>query len=156
MLGLHFCVRAFSSCGKRGSLFIAVCRPLSLRSTGSRRTCSVVVAHGPSCSPACGIFPDRARTRVPCIGRQILNHCATREALLSPFDLQIQVLFSQWFYFHYVFEHFVLIVLFPSSEASIIYILNFFVLASLFNFHILVLFPLTFLEFFFFSYLCFS
>ena len=22
-----------------------------------------------------------ARTRVPCIGRQILNHCATREAL---------------------------------------------------------------------------
>ena len=23
----------------------------------------------------------RARTRVPCIGRQILNHCATREAL---------------------------------------------------------------------------
>ena len=22
----------------------------------------------------------RARTRVPCIGRQILNHCATREA----------------------------------------------------------------------------
>ena len=24
----------------------------------------------------------RARTRVPCIGRQILNHCATREALV--------------------------------------------------------------------------
>ena len=26
-----------------------------------------------------------ARTRVPCIGRQILNHCATKEALLSIF-----------------------------------------------------------------------
>ena len=28
MLGLHFCARAFSSCGKRGSLFIAVRGPL--------------------------------------------------------------------------------------------------------------------------------
>ena len=42
---------------------------------------SVVVTHGLSCSAACGIFPDQARTRVPCIGRQIPNHCATREAL---------------------------------------------------------------------------
>ena len=30
MLGLHFCVRAFSSCGKRGPLFIAVRRPLTI------------------------------------------------------------------------------------------------------------------------------
>ena len=28
-----------------------------------------------------GSSRTRARTRVPCIGRQILNHCATREAL---------------------------------------------------------------------------
>ena len=28
----------------------------------------------------------RARTHIPCIGRQILNHCATREALLSPLN----------------------------------------------------------------------
>ena len=34
-------------------------RPLLLRSTGSRRSGSVVVAHGPSCSAACGIFPDQ-------------------------------------------------------------------------------------------------
>ena len=33
--------------------------PLLLRSTGSRRAGSVVVAHGPSCSTACGIFPDQ-------------------------------------------------------------------------------------------------
>ena len=30
MLGLRFCARAFSSCGKRGPLFIAVCGPLSI------------------------------------------------------------------------------------------------------------------------------
>ena len=29
-LGLHFCVRAFSSCGKWGPLFIAVRRPLTI------------------------------------------------------------------------------------------------------------------------------
>ena len=34
-------------------------RPLPLRSTGSRRAGSVVVAHGPSRSAACGIFPDQ-------------------------------------------------------------------------------------------------
>ena len=28
VLGLRFCARAFSSCGKWGLLFIAVCRPL--------------------------------------------------------------------------------------------------------------------------------
>ena len=59
---------------------LSLSRPLPLRSTGSRRAGSVGVAHGPSCSAACGIFPDQARTRVPCIGRQILNHCTTREA----------------------------------------------------------------------------
>ena len=36
---------------------------------------SVVVAHGRHV----GSSWIRARTRVPCIGRQILNHCATRE-----------------------------------------------------------------------------
>ena len=32
-----------------------------------------------------GSSQTRARTRVPCIGRQILNHCATREAPSSRF-----------------------------------------------------------------------
>ena len=32
-----------------------------------------------------GSSQTRARTRVPCIGRQILNHCATREAPLYNF-----------------------------------------------------------------------
>ena len=30
MLGLHFCARAFSSCGERGPLFITVRRPLTV------------------------------------------------------------------------------------------------------------------------------
>ena len=30
VLGLHFCARAFSSCGKWGPLFIAVRRPLTI------------------------------------------------------------------------------------------------------------------------------
>ena len=38
--------------------------PLSLRSTGSRRAGSVIVAHGPSCSVACGIPPDQGSN--PC------------------------------------------------------------------------------------------
>ena len=38
---------------------------LLLRSTGSRRAGSVVVAHRPSCSAACGIFPDQGSNPCP-------------------------------------------------------------------------------------------
>ena len=38
---------------------------LLLRSTGSRCAGSVVVAHGPSCSVACGIFPDQGSNLCP-------------------------------------------------------------------------------------------
>ena len=65
VLGLCFCTRAFSSCGKWGPLFIAVLGSLLLRSTGSRRAVSVAVAHGPSCSVACGIFPDQGSNPCP-------------------------------------------------------------------------------------------
>ena len=34
-------------------------RPLSLRSTGSRHAGPAIVAHGSSCSAACGILPDQ-------------------------------------------------------------------------------------------------
>ena len=87
VLGLHFCARAFSSCGKRGPLFIAVCRPVTIAA-------SLVAEHRlqarrlSNCGSRAqslhwedvGSSQTRARTRVPCIGRQILNHCATREA----------------------------------------------------------------------------
>ena len=39
--------------------------PLLLRSTGSKHAGSVVVAHGPSCSAACGIFPDQGSNPYP-------------------------------------------------------------------------------------------
>ena len=39
--------------------------PLPLRSTSSRHTGSVVVAHRPSHSAACGIFPDRGTNPCP-------------------------------------------------------------------------------------------
>ena len=65
VLGLRFCARAFSSCGKRGpsSLWctgLSLLWPLLLWSTGSRRAGSVVVAHGPSCMwdlPRTGLEP---------------------------------------------------------------------------------------------------
>ena len=39
--------------------------PLLSRSTGSRRAGSATVAHGPSCSAACGIFPDQGSNPCP-------------------------------------------------------------------------------------------
>ena len=39
--------------------------PLSLWSTSSRCAGSVVVVHGPSCSAACGIFPDQGSNPCP-------------------------------------------------------------------------------------------
>ena len=44
---------------------LSLSRPLLLRSTGSRRAGSVVVAHGPSCSAACGIFLDQGSNPSP-------------------------------------------------------------------------------------------
>ena len=104
VLGLHCCARAFSSCGERGLLFVAV-HMFSLRwllllwRTGSRHagfsSCGMQAqqlwlagsraqAHqlwhmGLVAPWHVGSSGARARTRVPCIGRWILNHCATRE-----------------------------------------------------------------------------
>ena len=44
---------------------LSLSRPLLLRSTGSRRPGSVVVAHGPRCSAACGIVPDQGSNPCP-------------------------------------------------------------------------------------------
>ena len=96
VLGLRFCARAFSSCGKRGPLFIAVRGPLTIAaslvgSTGSRRAGSVVVAHGPSCSAARGIFPDQGSN--PCAlhwqaDSQPLRHQGSPESLLILWKFQ--------------------------------------------------------------------
>ena len=73
VLGLRFCARAFSSCGKWGLLFITVRGPLTIaaslvaehRLQTRRLTGLVIVAHGPSCSAACGIFPDQGSNPCP-------------------------------------------------------------------------------------------
>ena len=44
---------------------LSLSRALLLRSTGSRRAGSIVVAHGPSCSAACGVFPDQGSNPCP-------------------------------------------------------------------------------------------
>ena len=82
VLGLRFCARAFSSCGKWGATLhhgawashyhgLSCCgaQAQQLWLTGLVATRHV------------GSSQTRAQTRVPCIGRQILNNCATREAL---------------------------------------------------------------------------
>ena len=56
-----------SRCGDRSSsrcAGLSPSRPLPLRSTSSRRAGSAAVAHGPSCSAACGILPDQGSN--PC------------------------------------------------------------------------------------------
>ena len=44
---------------------LSLSRSLLLQSTSSRRAGSVVVAHGPSCSAACGIFPNQGSNPCP-------------------------------------------------------------------------------------------
>ena len=88
VLGLRFCARAFSSCGKWGPLFITVRGPLIIAASLvaehrlQTRRLSKLWLTGLVAPWHVGSSQTRARTRVSCIGRQILNHCATREALL--------------------------------------------------------------------------
>ena len=100
-LGLCCCTWAFSSCGERGLLFCAVCRLLiavaslvaehrlqacrlqQLWHVGSRVQAQQLWHWGLVAPRHVGSSRTRARTRVPCIGRRILNHCATREAPLN-------------------------------------------------------------------------
>ena len=83
-LGLCCCARAFCSCSKRGLLTAVASLVVehglqvhgfsscSMRAQQLRRTGLVALWH-------VGSSQTRDRTRVRCIGRQILNHCATRE-----------------------------------------------------------------------------
>ena len=86
VLGLRFCARAFSSCGERGPLFIAVRGPLTIAA-------SLVVEHrlqtrrlsscGSRAQSPRGMWdpprPGLEPVSPALAGR--LNHCATREAL---------------------------------------------------------------------------
>ena len=86
VLGLRICARAFSSCGNRGPLFIAVRGPLTIAASpvAEHRLQTRRLSNCGSRAQLLRSMWDLPRpglgTRVPCIGRQTLNHCATREA----------------------------------------------------------------------------
>ena len=101
VLSPRFCARAFSSCGKWEPLFITVRGPLTIAA-------SLVAEHrlqtrrlsncGSRAQSLRGMWDPsqtRARTRVPCTGRQTLNHRATREAQLAGF-LKIIIMFPKY------------------------------------------------------------
>ena len=65
---------------------LSLSQPLLLWGTGSRRAGSAVVAHGPSCSAACGIFPDQGSNPCPLhwqVDSQPLRHQGSPKLLLS-------------------------------------------------------------------------
>ena len=100
VLGLRFCARAFSSCSERGPLFIVVRGPVTIAASRCRAQAPDAQAQqlwltGLVAPRHVGSSQTRARTRVPCIGRQTPNHCATREAPFSLFLNLIFILFVQ-------------------------------------------------------------
>ena len=64
MQGLSLVASSGDHCSLRCA-GLSLSRPLLLRSTGSRRAGSVVLAHGPRCSAACGIFLDQGSNPCP-------------------------------------------------------------------------------------------
>ena len=100
VLGLRFCARAFSSFGKRRPLFIAVHWPLTVAASlvaehrlQTRRLSNLWLT-GLVTPWHVGSSQTRARTHVPCSSRQILNHCATREAPYKIFIRSVFVVIS--------------------------------------------------------------
>ena len=99
-LGLCCCTRAFSSCSKQGLLFIAVqslvvehglqaCGLQQLWLVGSRAQAQQLWCTGLVASRHVGSSRTRARTRVPCIGRQILNQ-GSLDFFQNPFSFDTQ------------------------------------------------------------------
>ena len=104
-LGLRCCVRVFSSCGERGLLFAAVRGLLIVLASlvvehrlwarglqqlwlvGSRGQGQQLWCMGLVAPRHVGSSWARARTRVSCIDRRTLNHCATREVPKWNFNL---------------------------------------------------------------------
>ena len=96
---------------------LSLSRTLLLRSTGSRRAGSVVAAHGPSCSAACGILPDQGLNPCPLhwqADSQPLRHQGSpwwellRSTLVATFKYKIEYLgyFVCFLKFIYLFIYF--------------------------------------------------
>ena len=107
---------------------LSLSRPLLLRSTGSRHAGSVVVAHGPSCSAACVIFPDQGSNPCPLhwqADSQPLRHQGSPNILFfnwSIVHLQYCVSFrctAKWFGYTYIciylYSSFIFLILFNYS-----------------------------------------
>ena len=85
-------------------------RPLLLQSTGSRCAGSAIVAHGPSCSAACGILPDQG-----------LNPCPLHwQADPQPLRHQGNPLEC----FGFVFVGLFLLLCFPPREVPLAFVIN--------------------------------
>ena len=121
-VGLCCCARAFPSCRERALLFVAVRGLLiavdSLVEEHGLQTCGLssyglqALEHsrmGLVAPQHVESSQTRARTRVPCIGRRILNHCATREVL--PLFFKISIVGIQavrlWSFLFYISLHFI-------------------------------------------------
>ena len=91
MWSLRFCARALSNCGEQGPLFIAVRGLSCCRAQAPDAQAQQLQLTGPAAPRHVGSSQTRAQTRVPCIGRQTLNHFATREA---PIKLFLILVFS--------------------------------------------------------------
>ena len=77
---------------------LSLSRPLLLRSTGSRRAGSVVVAHGPSCSAAFGIFPDQGSNLCPLHWQADSQPLRHQGSPLIVFFTKLGFLFSCFYY----------------------------------------------------------
>ena len=85
---------------------LSLSRPLLLRSAGSRRAGSAIVAHGPSCSAAHGIFPDQGSNPCPVhwqADSQPLRHQGSPICRLLKKYLFSNYLFIYLFWLHWVF-----------------------------------------------------
>ena len=80
-------------------------RPLLLRSTGSGRAGSVVVAHGSSCSAARGILPDQGSNLRP-PHRQADSQPLRHQGSPSFFFFFFKEFL--YFYYHFLFIYFIL------------------------------------------------
>ena len=85
-LGLRCCARAFSSCDERGGATLRCSARASHRSGFSPCRARALGAWASVVPRHVEFSRSRSRRRVPCLGRQILNHCATREVPLFFFS----------------------------------------------------------------------
>ena len=90
---------------------LSLSRAFLLRSTGSRRAGSVVVAHGPSRSAACGILPDQGPNPCP------LHWQADSQPLRHQGSPILGFYFAKWFIEY--FTHVLLLLDFSCELANI-------------------------------------